>query len=233
VLRVAGLQASYGRGQVLFDIRLDVGQGELVTLLGRNGMGKTTTIRAIMGLVARQSGTIEFDAKVIGGLTPEAIARRGVGLVPEGRQIFSTLTVEENLIATAANRLGRDNAWTLTEIYALFPRLRERRRQLGSTLSGGEQQMLAIGRALMTNPRLMILDEATEGLAPVIRGEIWNCIALLKSRGQSILIVDRNLQVLKRLADRHYVIEKGRTVWSGSSADMERDAKAVHQYVGI
>jgi branched-chain amino acid transport system ATP-binding protein len=233
VLRVEGLQANYGRAQVLFDVHLDVGPGELVTLLGRNGMGKTTTIRAIMGLLSRRSGTIEFDAKAIAGWAPEAIARQGVGLVPEGRQIFSTLTVEENLIATAANRRGRTNAWTLTEIYRLFPRLQERRRQMGSTLSGGEQQMLAIGRALMTNPLLLVLDEATEGLAPVIRGEIWNCISVLKSRGQSILIVDRNLHVLKRIADRHFIIEKGRTVWSGNAADMERDADAVHRYVGI
>jgi len=233
VLRVAGLQASYGRGQALFDIRLEVRRGELVTLLGRNGMGKTTTIRSVMGMVPRRSGTIEFDGKPIGGLATEAIARCGIGLVPEGRLIFPTLTVEENLIATAANRLGRDDAWTLPEIYRLFPRLAERRTQFGRTLSGGEQQMLAIGRALMTNPLLMIFDEATEGLAPVIRGEIWKCIALLKSRGQSILVVDRNLQVLRRLADRHYIIEKGRTVWSGGAADMERDTEVVHRYIGL
>jgi branched-chain amino acid transport system ATP-binding protein len=233
VLRVEGLQASYGRGQVLFDIRLRIGRGELVTLLGRNGMGKTTTIRSVMGLMPRQSGTIEFDDKLIGGCTPETIARYGVGLVPEGRQIFPTLTVEENLIATAANRLGHRDPWTLHEIYGLFPRLGERRRQIGRTLSGGEQQMLAIGRALMTNPLLMIFDEATEGLAPVIRGEIWNCISLLKSRGQSILVVDRNLKVLQRLADHHYIIEKGRTVWSGSSAELERETEAVHRYIGL
>jgi branched-chain amino acid transport system ATP-binding protein len=233
VLRVEGLQAGYGRGQVLFDVRLKVGRGELVTLLGRNGMGKTTTIRSIMGLIPRRWGTIEFDDKPIDGWPPEAIARSGVGLVPEGRLIFPTLTVEENLIATAANRLRRSDAWTLHEIYRLFPRLAERRTQFGRTLSGGEQQMLAIGRALMTNPSLMIFDEATEGLAPVIRGEIWSCIALLKSRGQSILVVDRNLQVLQRLADRHYVIEKGRTVWSGSSAEMERESEAVRRYLGL
>jgi branched-chain amino acid transport system ATP-binding protein len=233
VLRVEGLQASYGRAQVLFDVRLDVAQGELITLLGRNGMGKTSTVRAIMGLLPPRAGSVAFDDKAIGGRTPEAIARCGIGLVPEGRQIFPTLTVEENLIATAANRLGKSDAWTLSEIYRLFPRLQERRRQLGGTLSGGEQQMLAISRALMTNPRLLILDEATEGLAPAIRGEIWQCISLLKSRGQSILIVDRNLHVLKRMADRHYVIEKGRTVWSGTTAEMESDAATVQRFVGL
>ncbi len=233
MLRVEGLQASYGRGQALFDVRLSVGPGELVTLLGRNGMGKTTTIRSIMGLVPRRWGTIEFDDKPLGACTPEAIARRGIGLVPEGRQIFPTLTVEENLIATAANRLGSSEVWTLNEIYRLFPRLKERRTQFGRTLSGGEQQMLAVGRALMTNPRLIILDEATEGLAPAIRGEIWNCITLLKSRGHSILVVDRDLEVLQRLADRHYILEKGRTVWSGSSAEMEQQAKTVHRYIGL
>jgi branched-chain amino acid transport system ATP-binding protein len=216
VLRVAGLQASYGRGQVLFDIRLDVGQGELVTLLGRNGMGKTTTIRAIMGLVARQSGTIEFDAKVIGGLTPEAIARRGVGLVPEGRQIFSTLTVEENLIATAANRLGRDNAWTLTEIYALFPRLRERRRQLGSTLSGGEQQMLAIARALVSDPKLLLLDEPSQGLAPLVVRELARVIRLLVGQGVTILLVEQNMKLAEAVADELHVMVKGRLVYGAS-----------------
>jgi branched-chain amino acid transport system ATP-binding protein len=233
VLRVEGLEASYGRSQILFDIRLSVGEGEVVTLLGRNGMGKTTTIRSIMGLLAPRAGDIEFNAKSVRGWTPEAVARLGVGLVPEGRQIFTRLTVEENLVATAANRANRSTPWTLTEVFDLFPRLKERRRQMGRTLSGGEQQMLAIGRALMTNPLLLVLDEATEGLAPVIRGEIWACISLLKSRAQSILIIDKNLQVLKRLADRHFVIEKGRTVWSGTTSDLERDAQQVHRYVGL
>jgi branched-chain amino acid transport system ATP-binding protein len=233
VLRVEGLEAAYGRSQILFDIRLSVGEGEVVTLLGRNGMGKTTTVRSIMGLLAPRAGEIEFNSKPVRGWTPEAVARLGVGLVPEGRQIFSRLTVEENLVATAANRTNRSTPWTLTEVFELFPRLKERRKQMGRTLSGGEQQMLAIGRALMTNPLLLILDEATEGLAPVIRGEIWTCISLLKSRAQSILIIDKNLQVLKRLADRHYVIEKGRTVWSGTTSDLERDAEQVHRYVGL
>ncbi len=233
MLRVEGLQASYGRSQVLFDIRLAVDDGEVVTLLGRNGMGKTTTIRSIMGLLAPRAGSVQFNATPVAGWAPEAIARLGIGLVPEGRQVFPRLTVEENLVATAANRLGRPNPWALAEVFGLFPKLRERRTQSARTLSGGEQQMLAIGRALMTNPRLLILDEATEGLAPVIRAEIWACISLLKSRGQSILMIDKNLNVLKRLADRHYVIEKGRTMWSGTSAELERDATTVQRYVGL
>ena len=233
MLKVEKLQARYGRSQVLFDIDLSVGEGEIVTLLGRNGMGKTTTIRAIMGLTPPAGGSVEFAGQAVAGRTPEAIARGGIGLVPEGRQVFPLLTVFENLFATAANRLKRKNPWTLDEVFKLFPRLEERRNQYASTLSGGEQQMLAVGRALMTNPQLLILDEATEGLAPVIRAEIWNCISLLKSRGQSILIVDKNLSVLKRIADRHFVIEKGRTVWRGTSADMERDADLVHRYVTV
>ena len=233
MLRVDGLAASYGQSQILFDVRLAIGQGELVTLLGRNGMGKTTTIRCIMGLTPPLRGAIEFANTPVRGWLPEAIARRGVGLVPEGRQVFPLLTVEENLVATAANRLGFSKPWMLADVYRLFPRLDERQNQYARTLSGGEQQMLAIGRALMTNPLLLILDEATEGLAPVIRGEIWDCITLLKSRGQSILIVNKNIQVLKRLADRHFVIEKGRTVWSGTSADMDRDRELVLRYVGL
>jgi branched-chain amino acid transport system ATP-binding protein len=233
MLRVDGLQASYGRSQILFDVRLAVGQGELVTLLGRNGMGKTTTVRCIMGLTPPRRGTVEFGNTPVTGWLPEAIARRGVGLVPEGRQVFPLLTVEENLVATAANRLALAEPWMLADVYRLFPRLKERHNQYGRTLSGGEQQMLAIGRALMTNPLLLILDEATEGLAPFTRSEIWECIGLLKSRGQSILIIDKNLHVLQRLADRHYVIEKGRTVWFGTSAEMDRDRELVHRYVGL
>jgi branched-chain amino acid transport system ATP-binding protein len=233
MLKVEKLQARYGRSQVLFDIDLSVGEGEIVTLLGRNGMGKTTTIRSIMGLTPPAGGSVEFAGQAVAGRAPEAIARCGIGLVPEGRQVFPLLTVFENLVATAANRLKRKNPWTLDEVFRLFPRLEERRNQYARTLSGGEQQMLAVGRALMTNPQLLILDEATEGLAPVIRAEIWNCISLLKSRGQSILIVDKNLSVLKRIADRHFVIEKGRTVWRGTSTDMDRDADLVHRYVTV
>ena len=233
MLSVSGLSAAYGASQVLFDIHLDIREGEVVTLLGRNGMGKTTTVRSIMGLVSPKGGKIEFTCRSITGLAPEKIARLGAGLVPEGRHIFTTLTVRENLIATASNRLGRDNPWTLEKVYDLFPRLRERAGQYAGTLSGGEQQMLAVGRALMTNPKLLILDEATEGLAPVIRTEIWRVIETLKSRGQSILLIDKNLGILKRLADRHYIIEKGRTVWSGTGADLDRDAATVQGYVGL
>ena len=233
MLSVRNLQSAYGASQVLFDVGLDIGEGEVVTLLGRNGMGKTTTVRSLMGLLAPKGGEISFDGRALKGNTPEAIARCGIGLVPEGRQVFPTLTVRENLVATAANRLGRSSPWTLERVYALFPRLQERAGQSARTLSGGEQQMLAVGRALMTNPKLLILDEATEGLAPVIRAEIWRCLEALKAQGQSILLIDKNIAVLKRLADRHYIIEKGRTVWSGSSADLAANAELVHRYVGV
>lgn len=233
MLNVSGLSAAYGASQVLFDVSLQINEGEVVTLLGRNGMGKTTTVRSIMGLVSPKGGALEFSGRSIAGGAPEKIARLGLGLVPEGRHIFPTLTVKENLIATAANRLGRANPWTLQKVYELFPRLGERAGQMAATLSGGEQQMLAVGRALMTNPKLLILDEATEGLAPVIRAEIWGVIGKLKSEGQSILLIDKNLGVLKRLADRHYILEKGRTVWSGTGQDLERDVEVVQGYVGI
>jgi branched-chain amino acid transport system ATP-binding protein len=233
MLSVDGLRAAYGHSPVLFDVTLEVGAGELVTLLGRNGMGKTTTIRTIMGLLPACGGTICFEGAAITGRPPEAVARLGVGLVPEGRLIFPTLTVRENLVATAANRAHRTPAWTLDRVLNLFPRLRERAAQMGGTLSGGEQQMLAIGRALMTNPKLLVLDEATEGLAPLIRHEIWRCIAQLKGDGQSILIVDKNLAVLKRLADRHFIIEKGRTVWRGTSADLDSDPNVAHRFLGV
>ena len=233
MLSVRNLQSAYGASQVLFDVGLDIGEGEVVTLLGRNGMGKTTTVRSLMGLLSPKGGEISFDGRKLKGSTPEAIARCGIGLVPEGRQVFPTLTVRENLVATAANRLGRSSPWTLSRVYALFPRLEERAGQSARTLSGGEQQMLAVGRALMTNPKLLILDEATEGLAPVIRAEIWRCIEALKAQGQSILLIDKNIAVLKRLADRHYIIEKGRTVWSGSSSDLAANAELVHRYVGV
>jgi branched-chain amino acid transport system ATP-binding protein len=201
--------------------------------LGRNGMGKTTTVKSIMGLLAPKAGHISFGGKAISGLPPERIARMGAGLVPEGRQVFPTLTVRENLVATAANPLRRPDPWVLQSVYDLFPRLGERAEQRAATLSGGEQQMLAVGRALMTNPRLLILDEATEGLAPTIRTEIWHVIEKLKAQGQSILLIDKNLSVLKRLADRHFIIEKGRTVWQGSRDDLENDAAQVQAYVGL
>ncbi|HBF31591.1 ABC transporter ATP-binding protein [Rhizobium sp.] len=233
MLNVEGLQAGYGHSQVLFDISLRIAEGECVTLMGRNGMGKTTSIKTIMGLVRARGGHVSIGGREITGQSPERVARLGVGLVPEGRQIFSTLTVRENLIATAANRQKRGDTWTLERIYDLFPRMRERAQQTAGTLSGGEQQMLAIGRALMTNPWLLILDEATEGLAPVIRAEIWDVVSKLRQAGQSILLIDKNLAVLKRLADRHYIIERGRTVWSGNGADLDQDQQKVQSYVGI
>jgi branched-chain amino acid transport system ATP-binding protein len=233
MLSVRNLQSAYGASQVLFDVNLDIVEGEVVTLLGRNGMGKTTTVRSIMGLLVPKNGDIRFEGSAMRGVAPERIARCGIGLVPEGRQVFPTLSVRENLIATASNRLKRSSPWTLERVYALFPRLQERANQSARTLSGGEQQMLAVGRALMTNPKLLILDEATEGLAPVIRAEIWGCIEALKVQGQSILLIDKNINVLKRIADRHYIIEKGRTVWSGSSADLAASAELVHRYVGV
>jgi len=233
MLSVRNLQSAYGASQVLFDVALDIAEGEVVTLLGRNGMGKTTTVRSIMGLLAPKGGDIRFDGRTVSGIAPEKIARCGIGLVPEGRQVFPTLSVRENLVATASNRLKRSSPWTLERVYALFPRLQERAGQSARTLSGGEQQMLAVGRALMTNPKLLILDEATEGLAPVIRAEIWGCIEALKAQGQSILLIDKNINVLKRIADRHYIIEKGRTVWSGSSTDLAANAELVHRYVGV
>jgi len=233
MLRIESLQAAYGHSQVLYDVSLEVKEGELVTLMGRNGMGKTTTIRTVMGLLEASGGMVEIAGRDTTRCRPETVARLGVGLVPEGRQVFPTLTVRENLIATASNRNKRASPWDLEKIYALFPRMQERASQTAGTLSGGEQQMLAIGRALMTNPHLLILDEATEGLAPVIRTEIWHCITRLREMGQSILLIDKNIAILKRLADRHYIIEKGRTVWQGTGADLDRDYEKVHAYVGI
>lgn len=231
LLKVEALQAMYGQSQVLFDVDLEIGEGQIVTLLGRNGMGKTTTIRAVMGLMPAVRGSVHFAGRAILGNRPEKIARIGIGLAPEGRQVFPLLTVVENLIATAANRQQRKHAWNIENVYRMFPRLKERSNQLASTLSGGEQQMVAVGRALMTNPRLLIIDEATEGLAPAICDEMWNCITLLKSHGQSILIVDKNISVLKRIADQHFVLEKGRTVWRGASSELERQAETVNRYI--
>jgi branched-chain amino acid transport system ATP-binding protein len=219
MLSVSHLEAAYGDSQVLFDISFAVAPGEVVTLLGRNGMGKTTTVNAIMGLVPPTRGSVTFRDRPIAGLPSYRIAQCGIGLVPEGRQVFPTLTVEENLVATSAARAG-NRRWTLESVYALFPMLRERRRHLGAQLSGGEQQMLAIGRALMTNPALLILDEATEGLAPLIREQIWSCLQGLKAERQAILVIDKNVDALTRLADRHVIIEKGRVAWTGSSAEL-------------
>jgi branched-chain amino acid transport system ATP-binding protein len=232
MLSVRDLQASYGAAKVLFGVSLDVHAGEVVTLLGRNGMGKTTTIRAIMGLLRPQGGTVAFDGVKLTGCEPYRVAQAGIGLVPEGRQIFPTLTVEENLVATASARHGA-RRWNLAAVYDLFPRLRERRGNLGSQLSGGEQQMLAIGRALMTNPKLLILDEATEGLAPLVRAEIWNCLRALKDERLSILVIDKNVDALARFADRHVIIEKGRSVWTGTSAELAADASLKDRYLHV
>jgi branched-chain amino acid transport system ATP-binding protein len=221
MLVVEQLRAGYGPTPVLFDIGFSVGAGEIVTLLGRNGMGKTTTIRAIMGLIPVSGGMVSIEGRRLTALPSYRIAQCGLGLVPEGRQVFATLTVRENLVATASTRFA--SRWTLDRVYALLPRLAERRGHLGNELSGGEQQMLAIGRALMTNPKLLILDEATEGLAPKIRAEIWQCIRLLRSEGQAILLVDKHLDALTKLADRHVVIEKGHVVWTGDSATLAGD----------
>ena len=227
MLEVEGLSAGYGGARALFGLGFRVSAGEVVTLLGRNGMGKTTAVRAVMGLLPSVGGRllggrIAVDGAPVAGLPPHRVAQRGLGLVPEGRQVFPNLTVEENLTATAANRSGAvAPRWTLAEVYALFPRLKERRGSAGAKLSGGEQQMLAIGRALMTNPRLLILDEATEGLAPLVRTEIWAVLARLKAEGQAILLIDKNLAAVLRLADRHVVIERGRAVWTGTSAELE------------
>jgi branched-chain amino acid transport system ATP-binding protein len=232
MLSVRHLQASYGAAQVLFDISLEVSAGEVVTLLGRNGMGKTTTVRSIMGLLRPRGGEVRFDGAAVTGLAPYRIAQTGIGLVPEGRQIFPTLTVEENLVATASARTG-SRRWTLDAVYDLFPRLKERRSNLGTQLSGGEQQMLAIGRALMTNPRLLILDEATEGLAPLIRAEIWTCLKRLKGERQSILVIDKNVSALASFADRHVIIEKGRSVWTGTSAELMTDSSLKERYLHV
>lgn len=218
MLVVEGLQASYGDSRVLFGIDLSVRRGEVVTLLGRNGMGKTTTVRSIFGLLRPRGGRVSIDGRDLTGAAPHLVARAGLGLVPEGRQIFAPLTVEENLIATA--RARGTAKWTLNKVYALFPRLKERRRNMGDQLSGGEQQMLAVGRALMTNPALIVLDEATEGLAPLIREEIWSCLRHLKAEGEAILVIDKNVDALVRFADRHVVIEKGSVVWTGTTPDL-------------
>ena len=233
LLDVDGIETCYGVSQVLFGMSLTIAAGEMVAMMGRNGMGKTTTIRSIMGLTPARAGTIRFAGREVRRLPAFRIAQLGIGLVPEGRQIFPNLTVRENLIAASGNRLGSPDPWTMEKIHALFPRLAERGNNMGNALSGGEQQMLAIGRALMTNPRLLILDEATEGLAPVIRDEIWSCLSLLKARGQSVLVIDKNVDHLVRIADRPYIIERGRAVWSGSSQELIAAPELQHRYLGI
>jgi branched-chain amino acid transport system ATP-binding protein len=232
MLTVEALDAGYGEAQILFGVDLTIAEGEVVTLLGRNGMGKTTTIRAIMGLIRPKAGRVTVAGRDLTGAAPFRIAQAGIGLVPEGRMIFPTLSVEENLIATAASRFGTPR-WDIARIYDFFPRLKERRANRGNQLSGGEQQMLAIGRALMTNPRLIILDEATEGLAPIIRQEIWACLAALKREGESILVIDKNVDALAKIADRHLVLEKGRVVWRGTSDDLRSDAAVKDRFLHL
>ena len=233
MLEINGLETAYGQSQVLFGMELNVGKGEVVTLLGRNGMGKTTTLHSVMGLVPSRSGNIRFQGQELRELPSYQIAKTGLSLVPEGRQIFPNLTVHENLVATASNRSQSENPWNLDRVFDLFPRLPNRIHHMGNQLSGGEQQMLAIGRALMTNPKLLILDEATEGLAPLIRNEIWNCVSNLKSEGQSILLVDKNIDALTRIADRHYIIEKGKVVWDGTSSELQGDQDLQHRFLGV
>ncbi len=229
MLELRDVETAYGRSQVLFGVSLECGASQVVSLLGRNGMGKTTTVKSIMGLCVPKAGAIRLDGKPIRGLPSYRIAQAGIGLVPEGRQVFPNLTVRENLVATAR----RGGPWTLERVFALFPQLKERQSNYGNQLSGGEQQMLAIGRALLTNPRLLILDEATEGLAPLIRVEIYRSIAQLKAEGLSILVIDKDVKTLTRVADRHDGLEKGRVVWSGSSAELAADSNVQHRYLGV
>ena len=234
LLEIESIETCYGLSQVLFGLSLTVGTGEMVAMMGRNGMGKTTTIRSILALTPARAGAIRFAGQEVRRLPSFRIAQLGIGLVPEGRQIFPNLTVRENLVAASGNRAGSPDPWTIEKIHAFFPRLAERGRNMGNTLSGGEQQMLAIGRALMTNPRLLILDEATEGLAPlIIRDEIWRCLSMLKARGQSVLVIDKNIENLTRIADRHYIVERGRTVWSGTSEQLIAEPDLQHRYLGV
>ena len=233
LLEVEAIETCYGRSQVLFGISLRIAACEMVTLMGRNGMGKTTTVRSIMGLTPAMAGSVRFAGEDIRSWPSYRIGKLGIGLVPEGRQVFPNLTARENLIATAANRDGARDPWTLDKVCTMFPRLAERLDSMGHQLSGGEQQMLAIGRALMTNPRLLILDEATEGLAPLMRAEIWQCLTRLKAAGQSILLIDKNVETLTRIADRHYLIERGRVVWSGTSAALAAAPDVQHRFLGV
>jgi branched-chain amino acid transport system ATP-binding protein len=233
LLEIDNVETCYGLSQVLFGLSLSVRPGEMVAMMGRNGMGKTTTIRSILGLTPARAGAIRFAGVEVRKLPSFRIAQLGIGLVPEGRQIFPNLTVRENLVAASGNRLGSADPWTLEKIHALFPLLAERGGNMGNQLSGGEQQMLAIGRALMTNPKLLILDEATEGLAPLIRNEIWQCLSMLKARGQSVLVIDKNIENLTGIADRHYIIERGRAVWSGTSEALIAEPDLQHRYLGV
>ena len=233
LLEVVGAEAGYGTLPVLFGVDLAIKPGEAVTLLGRNGMGKTTTVRCIVGLLKATSGMILFEGRRIDGWTADRVGRAGIALVPEGRRIFPNLSVRENLIAFAADRRGTATPWTLERVYALFPRLVERADNMGSQLSGGEQQMLAIGRALMTNPKLLILDEATEGLAPLLREEIWRVLAELRRTGLAILAIDKYVDRLVKLAERHTILERGRVAWAGVSAELTADRGLWERYLGV
>ena len=233
LLQIEAIETCYGLSQVLHGVSLAIAPGEMVTLMGRNGMGKTTIVRSIMGLTPARAGSIRFGGSEIRSVPAFRVAQLGIGLVPEGRQIFPNLNVRENLVATAANRRQSDNPWTLERVCELFPRLGQRIGSMGNQLSGGEQQMLAIGRALMTNPRLIILDEATEGLAPLVRAEIWQCLTRLKQASQSILVIDKNVGALTRIADRHYLSARGRVVWKGSSNELAAAPDVQHRYLGI
>lgn len=233
LLTIQSLEAGYGGAQVLFGVNLSLREGEFATLLGRNGMGKSTLVKALMGLIPVRGGQLLFAGAPLAGLAPHAIAQLGIGLVPEGRHIFPTLTVAENLLATARNTHKHAAPWNIARVYAFFPRLQERTQNLGSQLSGGEQQMLAIGRALMTNPRLLVLDEATEGLAPIIRAEIWACLAALKAQGLAIVCVDKNVHAMLPLADQHSILEKGRVVWQGDSTALSNEGAALQGYLGV
>ena len=233
LLEVKDLETAYGASQVLFNIGFNVEKGEVVTLLGRNGMGKTTTVRSILGLTRPFKGQISFRGQRIERLTPDAIGRLGIALVPEGRQIFPNLSVHENLAAFADNRCASAAPWNPSKVFALFPALEKRKGNLGNQLSGGEQQMLAIGRALVTNPHLLVLDEATEGLAPLVREEIWKCLERLRAAGQTILVIDKYIERLVKLADRHTIIERGRVAWQGSSRELDADRGLWHRYLGV
>jgi branched-chain amino acid transport system ATP-binding protein len=233
LLEVENLETAYGASQVLFGLSLQIDAGEAVTLLGRNGMGKTTTVRSILGLTRSSNGRITFRGERIDRLAPDRIARLGIALVPEGRQIFPNLSVREHLVAFAENRSGSKDPWTPERVFDFFPRLKERKDNMGNQLSGGEQQMLAIGRALVTNPHLLILDEATEGLAPLVREEIWKCLERLRAAGQTILVIDKYVERLVKLADRHTIIERGRVAWQGGSRELDADRGLWHRYLGI
>ena len=233
MLEVENLTAFYGSSQALFGMTFSVSEGEVVTLLGRNGMGKTTTVNSLMGIIKPASGSIKFVEDELAGLPSFKIAKLGFGLVPEGRQIFPNLNVRENLVATASNHLDFANPWTVERIYELFPELEKRATSMGNLLSGGEQQMLAVGRALMTNPKLLILDEATEGLAPLVREKIWNALNEIRKDGLSILLIDKNLNDLLKLADRHFIVEKGTVAWSGTSAQLSKSKKVQQEFLGL